>query len=81
MSLQPETPENIDINGITASDRWLVYQRLQELEIPCQCEIYQPLRVQIPSSQTAIQLWSTIRSLTASRPELINFLKRCWELN
>ncbi|HIK32030.1 MAG TPA: hypothetical protein IGS17_10425 [Oscillatoriales cyanobacterium M59_W2019_021] len=78
MNLQPESPETLQIVGLSPCDRWLVYQRLQELDIPCHCELYQPLRVRVPSLQAAIQLWSAVRSISAPRQELVSFLERCW---
>ncbi len=60
------------------SDRWQVYQRLRELDIPCWCETNQPLTVQIDNAYTAIQLWSVIRQFTASRQVLIWALEVCW---
>ncbi|MBF2065769.1 MAG: hypothetical protein IGS39_15305 [Calothrix sp. C42_A2020_038] len=60
------------------TDRWQVYMRLQELGINCSCAMNQPLKVEIASITAAIQLWSVVRQLTASRHELINALERCW---
>ncbi|MGM3305898.1 Asr1405/Asl0597 family protein [Anabaena sp. WFMT] len=60
------------------ADRWQVYQRLRELEIPSCCETNQPLQVQITSPQVVVQLWSVMRQFTASRQELICTLEHCW---
>lgn len=60
------------------TDRWLVYQRLQELSIPCQCNATQPLRAQIDSPLAALQLWSISQQLNASREQLVEHLQRCW---
>ncbi|MBD2419100.1 hypothetical protein H6G54_15615 [Anabaena cylindrica FACHB-243] len=60
------------------ADRWQVYQRLRELEIPSRCETNQPLQVQITSPQVVVQLWSVVRQFTASRQELICTLEQCW---
>ncbi len=60
-------------------DRWQVYQRLQELDIPCWCETNQPLKVEISNVTTAIQLWSVIRQFTISRQEMIYTLEDCWQ--
>jgi hypothetical protein len=62
------------------SDRWQVYQRLQELEIPCCCETNQPLQVEITHPSAALQLWSVTRQFTASRQDLIFTLERCWQM-
>jgi len=59
--------------------RWQVYQRLQELELPCWCVTNQPLRVYITSVTAAVQLWSVIKHLTASRQDLVCALESCWQ--
>ncbi|MBD2293832.1 hypothetical protein H6G06_10075 [Anabaena sphaerica FACHB-251] len=60
------------------ADRWQVYQRLNELDIPCRCETNQPLQVEIANPQIAVQLWSVVRQFTASRQDLIGSLEDCW---
>lgn len=74
-NLQIETCK-IEVDRI---DRWLVYQRLLELEIPCECAFNQPLEVEVNSVTTAIQLWSVVRCLSAPRQTLVCDLKRCWQ--
>lgn len=64
---------------VNQADRWQVYQRLQELDIACECSINQPLRVDIHSPIAAIQLQSVIKQFTADRPALVEWLERCWE--
>ena len=61
------------------ADRWQVYQRLQELGIPCWCATNQPLTVDIAEVAAAVQLWSVVRQLTVSRQELVCLLERCWQ--
>lgn len=63
---------------VHCEDRWQVYHRLQELEIPCKCTCYQPLNVQINSALTAVQLWSVVRQVTAPRSVLVQWLENCW---
>jgi hypothetical protein len=60
------------------ADRWQVYQRLKELDIPCCCETNQPLEVEIASPHVAVQLWSVMRQFTTSRQDLIFTLEHCW---
>jgi len=60
------------------ADRWQVYQRLQDLDIPCWCEPNQPLTVEISNPTAAVQLWSVMRQLTAVRQDLILTLNQCW---
>jgi hypothetical protein len=64
---------------INRADRWVVYYRLQELQIPCCCSANHPLQVEIVSPTTAIQLWSVLRQVSASRHELISWLSNCWD--
>lgn len=59
-------------------DRWQVYYRLQELGIKCECATNQPLRVEVETAASAVQLWSVVRQLAASRRDLVRHLKRCW---
>ncbi|MBR8828362.1 MAG: hypothetical protein DSM107014_10775 [Gomphosphaeria aponina SAG 52.96 = DSM 107014] len=66
---------------IKRAERWQVYYRLQELEIPCNCPSNQPLEVKADNATAAIQLWSVVKQITDSRFELVNWLERCWELN
>ncbi|HLP92008.1 MAG TPA: hypothetical protein VK184_25890 [Nostocaceae cyanobacterium] len=62
------------------ADRWQIYQRLSELDIPCCCEINQPLRVEVAHPSAAIQLWSVTRRFIASRQDLIDTLENCWQM-
>lgn len=76
LELDPEACEVMEVNWV---DRWQVYQRLQELEIPCWCAIDQPLRVQVNSAKQAVQLISVLKRFTASRQELWLWLEECWQ--
>lgn len=62
-------------------DRWQVYYRLQELEIPCKCLPHKPLEVEINHPIAGIQLWSVVRNFSASRSELVDWLNDCWKIN
>jgi predicted HAD superfamily phosphohydrolase YqeG len=75
-SSESEAKHVIQVNW---ADRWRVYQRLQELDIPCWCEANQPLTVQIDNVVAAIQLWSVMRQFMASRQELLWSLEQCWQ--
>ncbi|KGF73420.1 hypothetical protein DO97_20295 [Neosynechococcus sphagnicola sy1] len=66
--------------SIPRCDRWQAYQRLQELSIPCCCTEDGSLRVSIESPGGALQLWSVVQQLTASRPKLVYYLEQCWQL-
>ena len=71
---QSQTKHVVEVSW---SDRWQVYRRLKELHIPCWCSGNQPLTVEITNTATAIQLWSVMRQLNASRQDLICTLKEC----
>jgi hypothetical protein len=75
----PVEPTAGDIVQVNWIDRWSVYKRLQELEIPCCCAAQQPLRANINNCRDAIQFISVMKQLTASRQELIHNLERCWQ--
>jgi len=66
--------------GINNTERWTIYHRLQELDIPCICSTNKPLKVQLDHPCAIAQLCSVVRQSTASRSELINRLEDCWEL-
>lgn len=76
LSCQSEFKEIVDVNK---AERWQVYHRLQELDIPCSCAIEQPLIVQIADVVSAVQVWSVTRQFTASRTDCVCWLKRCWQ--
>ncbi|MBD2777797.1 Asr1405/Asl0597 family protein [Iningainema tapete] len=65
---------------IPVSDRWQIYQRLQELTIQCKCHKDGSLRVQVNNCLTAILVRSAVMQFTAPRQELVCWLERCWQL-
>ena len=75
LSCEPELDEVVEVNW---ADRWQIYQRLQELAIPCWCATEQPLKVHVADVAAAIQLWSVLRQFTTPRRELLCVLERCW---
>lgn len=75
LSYQPKPSVTVEVNW---SDRWQVYQRLQELAVPCSCAIDKPLQVQITDAMAAVQLWSVLRQLNTSRQDLVRWLESCW---
>ncbi|MBD2437176.1 Asr1405/Asl0597 family protein [Nostoc sp. FACHB-110] len=60
------------------ADRWQVYQRLKELDIPCSCEINQPLQVETAHPLAIVQVWCVLRRFTDCRQEMIRFLENSW---
>ncbi|MGD1913859.1 MAG: Asr1405/Asl0597 family protein [Rivularia sp. (in: cyanobacteria)] len=73
--LQSQTKHVVEVSW---ADRWQVYRRLKELQIPCWCSTNEPLTVEIAHTTAAIQLWSVMRQLNASRQDLIITLKECF---
>jgi hypothetical protein len=59
-------------------ERWNVFRRLNELSIPCQCAYGKPLRVNIETAATAIQVWSVTQQCLLPRSHLVARLERCW---
>ncbi|WP_254566630.1 Asr1405/Asl0597 family protein [Oscillatoria sp. HE19RPO] len=68
----------VEVNG---TERWSVFHRLRELEIPCWCEPNQPLRVYLSQTIATVQFWSVSRQMNASRQELVRWLEQCWQMN
>ena len=66
--------------GINNTERWSIYHRLQELDIPCICSTNKPLKVQLDHPCAIAQLCSVVKQSTALRGELIDRLDRCWKL-
>lgn len=66
--------------NVNWADRWAIYRRLQELQIPCHCKTDRPLQVAIHSPTAAIQLWSAVRQIATPRCELARWLNDCWHL-
>lgn len=73
------TPLTVPVLTISRGDRWQVYQRLQELHIPCTCSRDGGLSVEIAHPIDILQLRSVIQQLTASRANLVGWLEQCWQ--
>ncbi len=71
----------IQIIDIPISLRWQIYHRLQELQIRCWCPVDGSLRVQVSSHMDIVLIRSIVMQFTASRQELINWLRKCWKLS
>lgn len=65
---------------IENTERWSLYRRLQELEIPCRCSTNQPLQVELNNPSAIAQLCFVTKQCTASRSELIDWLDSCWRI-
>ena len=73
--------ESVFIVDTAWGDRWQLYRRLTELNIPCKCSTGKPLAVTVDTPTAAIQVWSVARQQLAGRSQLINWLDRCFELH
>lgn len=78
--MKPSSPIALQSIDLPSLDRWQVYQRLQELEIPCQCHLYQPIKVQVSNPTQLIQVWSITRRITNPPAKLAKILEKCWQL-
>lgn len=65
--------------SVSRVDRWQIHHRLQELMIPCWCPPDGSLWVEVNDSVAAILVRSTVQQFVASRPELVDWLERCWQ--
>uniref|UniRef100_A0A832H533 Uncharacterized protein n=1 Tax=Oscillatoriales cyanobacterium SpSt-402 TaxID=2282168 RepID=A0A832H533_9CYAN len=74
------TTLTVQVSTISRCDRWQASQRLQELSIPCTCSTDGQLHVEINHPIDVLQLKSVIEQLTATRPDLIHWLERCWQI-
>ena len=67
------------IIDVTYGDRWHIYRRLMELKIPCKYSTGKPLTVAVDTPTAAIQVWSVARQQLVDRPQLVNWLDRCFD--
>lgn len=81
MELSHNQAPAMQLVRVQRGDRWQVYQRLQDLGIPCYCSSDGCLQAEINTPTAALQLWSVVRQLTAKRCELTLWLHRCWHSN
>lgn len=65
---------------VNRAERWEVYRRLQELQVPSYCTTNQPLQIQLYSPMAAIQLWSVVRQMTTPRCVLARWLDSCYQI-
>jgi hypothetical protein len=64
---------------VSRIDRWFIHQRLQELMIPSWCPDDGSLQVTVNNPLTVVLVRSVVQQFVASRPELVNWLERCWQ--
>jgi hypothetical protein len=80
--MKPNPPIGAIVHSVNIknTERWSVYHRLQELEIPCKCSTNQPLQVELNNPNAIAQLCYVVKQSTASRSELIGWLNQCWKV-
>lgn len=76
--LESDSPSSLITLDLDPIDRWNVFNRLQELSIPCYCACGKPLQVTIAGPTHALQVWSVVKRLTLSRKATIEMLETCW---
>ncbi|MEB3336967.1 MAG: hypothetical protein VKJ46_05850 [Leptolyngbyaceae bacterium] len=79
MDSQPINGSGTHVVSVPRIDRWRIYHRLQELMIPCWCLSDGSLRVEVQDGMGALLLRSVVQQFLASRPEMVNWLERCWD--
>ena len=81
--LQPEVAPSSGAQkiAIAQGDRWLLYSRLQDLQIPCWCLKDGSLWAEVENCSTVILIHGVMRQLFAPRQELVDWLNRCWRMN
>lgn len=60
-------------------DRWSIYRRLKELNIPCACPTDGTLRVEVNHPIALVLVQSAVRQFTAPRGVTVDWLERCWD--
>jgi hypothetical protein len=80
MKSSPPSQPIIHPVGIKNTERWGIYHRLQQLEIPCRCSTNQPLEVELDHPSAIAQLCYVVKQSTASRSELVDWLDDCWKI-
>lgn len=73
------TPNWGQLVSVQRWDRWSIYHRLQELNIPCACPNDGTLRVEVNDAIALLLVRSTVRQFTTSRQTSVDWLERCWE--
>lgn len=80
--MNPSNPDSLTQSAIEINTdrRWLLYNRLRDLGITCECKAYQPLRIQLENANTVIQFWQVFHRFHSSRQEQRKRLETCWQM-
>ena len=73
------SPNQGQVVAVQRCDRWSIYRRLQELNIPCACPADGTLRVEVSHATALVLARSTILQFTTSRQVGVDWLERCWD--
>ncbi len=73
--MQSSEPETL----LRSGQRWPIYHRLQELGIPCRCQLHQALEIDVEHPLAALLVWSVVTQVIAPRSEQVAWLERCWQ--
>jgi|GEM_PF-394499 hypothetical protein len=65
--------------SIDRSTRWQVRQRLQELDILCDCSANGKLWVVVDTPVALVQVRSVLQQWSMSRQVLVEQLEKCWQ--
>lgn len=79
MGTEVRTNQLKEVATVSWAQRWQVYSRFQELEIPCHCAPNQALQVAVDNCTQAMQVRSVLWQLSAPRLEQVEWLMRCWK--
>ncbi len=77
----PESILTDRIDSLPIGERWNVLWRLGELSIGCACVPDGSLAIQIKNCHEAILVRMILLRYTASRPQHLAWLERCWRLS
>jgi hypothetical protein len=61
-------------------ERWAIRDRLNRLEIACDCQMGEPLQVQMTTPLAVLQFWSVMQCYRQPRSVLVDRLEHCWRL-
>ncbi|QKD82743.1 hypothetical protein HPC62_11625 [Thermoleptolyngbya sichuanensis A183] len=64
--------------SVNRCDRWSIYYRLRDLNIPCACPADGTLRVEVNHALALLLVRSALFQFSCSRQERVDWLERCW---
>ncbi|MBF2083094.1 Asr1405/Asl0597 family protein [Thermoleptolyngbya sp. C42_A2020_037] len=64
--------------SVNRCDRWSIFLRLRDLNIPCACPADGTLRVEVNHALALLLVRSALFQFSCSRQERVDWLERCW---